>query len=143
MTRAAVMALPLTAVLVLLHSQADAVELDLGTRFPAMANEEIVVRNDGGVRNESNSFAFGETCHSDPYLKTWFIVKKIVGDHVLVELECLAAVFEDSCPNGTEASKSLVETLARVDAYARDTDTQFVEQLRRRSPSPSTSEMPH
>jgi len=66
MTRAAVMALPLTAVLVLLHSQADAVELDLGTRFPAMANEEIVVRNDGGVRNETHSFTFGETCHFRP-----------------------------------------------------------------------------
>ena len=114
MTRAAVMALPLTAVLVLLHSQADAVELDLGTRFPAMANEEIVVRNDGGVRNESNSFAFGETCHSDPYLKTWFIVKKIVGEHVLVELECLRTVFGDSCPNGTETSKPAAETRARV-----------------------------
>ena len=36
--------------LALLHGQADAFELDLGTRFPAMPNEEIVVRNDGGVR---------------------------------------------------------------------------------------------
>ena len=72
--------------LALLHGQADAFELDLGTRFPAMPNEEIVVRNDGGVRNETHSFAFGETCHSDPDLKTWFIVKQIVGEHVLVEL---------------------------------------------------------
>ena len=61
--------------------------MDLGTRFPAMPNEEIVVRNDGGVRNETHSFAFGETCHSDPDLKTWFIVKQIVGEHVLVELD--------------------------------------------------------
>ena len=64
MTCPAMMRLSIIAVHVLLHSQADAVEVDLGTRFPAMPNEEIVVRNDGGVRNETHSFAFGETCHS-------------------------------------------------------------------------------
>lgn len=130
MTCPAMMLLSIIAVHVLLHSQADAVEVDLGTRFPAMPNEEIVVRNDGGVRNETHSFAFGETCHSDPDLKTWFIVKQIVGEHVLVELECLRTVFEDSCPNGTEASNLLAETRARVNAHARETDTQFMEQLR-------------
>jgi hypothetical protein len=31
-----------------------------------MPNEEIVVRNDGGVRNETHSFTFGETCHFRP-----------------------------------------------------------------------------
>jgi len=60
MTCPAMMFLSISAVLALLHGQADAVELDLGTRFPAMPNEEIVVRNDGGVRNETHSFAFGE-----------------------------------------------------------------------------------
>ena len=81
------------------------------------------------MRNETHSFAFGETCHSDPDLKTWFIVKQIVGEHVLVELECLRTVFEDSCPNGTKASKPLAAR-ARVNAHARETDTQFMEQLR-------------
>jgi hypothetical protein len=66
MTCPAMMFLSISAVLALLHGQGDAVELDLGTRFPAMPNEEIVVRNDGGVRNETYSFAFGETCNSDP-----------------------------------------------------------------------------
>ena len=94
MTCPAMMFLSISAVLALLHGQADAVEVDLGTRFPAMPNEEIVVRNDGGVRNETHSFAFGETCHSDPDLKTWFIVRQIVGEHVLVELECLRTVSE-------------------------------------------------
>jgi hypothetical protein len=130
MTCPAMMFLSISAVLALLHGQADAVELDLGTRFPAMPNEEIVVRNDGGVRNETHSFAFGETCHSDPDLKTWFIVRQIVGEHVLVELECLRTVFGDSCPNGTETSKPVAETRARVNAHARETDTQFMEQLR-------------
>ena len=69
MTCPAMMCFSISAVLALLHGQADTVELDLGTRFPAMPNEEIVVRNDGGVRNETHSFAFGETCHSDPDLK--------------------------------------------------------------------------
>ena len=49
--------------------------------------------------------------------------------HVLVELECLRVVFEDSCPNGTKASKPLAAR-ARVNAHARETDTQFMEQLR-------------
>lgn len=130
MTCPAMMLLSIIAVHVLLHSQADAVEVYLGTRFPAMPNEEIVVRNDGGVRNETHSFAFGETCHSDPDLKTWFIVRQIVGEHVLVKLECLRTVFGDSCPNGTETSKPAAETRARVNAHARETDTQFMEQLR-------------
>ena len=94
MTCPAMMFLSISAVLALLHGQGDAVELDLGTRFPAMPNEEIVVRNDGGVRNETYSFAFGETCNSDPDLKRWFIVGQIVGEHVLVELECLRTVSE-------------------------------------------------
>jgi hypothetical protein len=130
MTCPAMMFLSISAVLALLHGEADAVELDRGTRFPAMPNEEIVVRNDGGVRNETHSFAFGETCHSDPDLKTWFIVRQIVGEHVLVELECLRTVFGDSCPNGTETSKPVAETRARANAHARETDTQFMEQLR-------------
>ena len=98
MTCPAMMFFSISAVLALLHGQADAVELDLGTRFPAMPNEEIVVRNDGGVRNETHLFAFGETCHSDPDLKTWFIVRQIVGEHVLVELECLRTVFGELMP---------------------------------------------
>ena len=49
--------------------------------------------------------------------------------HVLVELECLRVVFENSCPNGTKASKPLAAR-ARVNAHARETDTQFMEQLR-------------
>ena len=130
MTCPAMMLLSIIAVHVLLPSQADAVEVDLGTRFPAMPNEEIVVRNDGGVRNETHSIVFWGNLHSDPDLKTWFIVKQIVGEHVLVELECRRTVFEDSCPNGTEASNLLAETRARVNAHARETDTQFMEQLR-------------
>jgi len=38
-------------------------------RFPAEQNEKIVVKNDGGVRNETASFAFGEVCYSSDRLK--------------------------------------------------------------------------
>jgi hypothetical protein len=131
MMRAAVMALPLIAVLV---GQATEGELSFEARFPALKNEEIVVRNDDGLRNEDSSFSFGDTCYTDPHLQTWFVVKRIVADRVLVELECTAKVFGNSCPNGTESSKSLVETLARVDAYTRETDNQFMEQFRTYKP---------
>ena len=122
MTCPAMMFFSISAVLALLHGQADAVELDLGTRFPAMPNEEIVVRNDGGVRNETLPFRLGS--------KNMVHRRQIVGEHVLVELECLRTVFGDSCPNGTETSKPVAETRARVNAHARETDTQFMEQLR-------------
>jgi hypothetical protein len=116
------------AVLAVLSTPIQALDLTIGTRFPALANEEIVVKNDGGVRNATHSFAFGESCYSDRHLQTWFIVRQIVGDQVLVELECIPTVFGPSCPNGTETSRSLTETQARVNAYARDVDMQFIEQ---------------
>ena len=37
----------------------DRLELEIGVRFPAEPNEKIVVKNDGGVRNATASFAFG------------------------------------------------------------------------------------
>jgi len=54
---------------ILLASPAGAVELEIGARFPAEANEAVVVRNDSGIRNANNSFAFGQTCYSHPYIK--------------------------------------------------------------------------
>jgi hypothetical protein len=121
--------LGISAVLAVVSTSAQALDVAIGTRFPALANEEIVVKNDGGVRNATHSFVFGEICYSDRHLKTWFIVKQIVGDQVLVELECIPTVFGPSCPHGTETSRPLAETRARVNAYAKEVDTQFMEQL--------------
>jgi hypothetical protein len=45
--------------LLLPMTRAAGVELEIGARFPADPNEKIVVKNDGGVRNESTSFALG------------------------------------------------------------------------------------
>jgi hypothetical protein len=129
--KSAYLYLLVSTVIAMTSMPAQALDLVAGTRFPARANEEIVVRNDGGVRNATHSFAFGETCYSDRYLKTWFIVKRIVGEQVLIELECIPTVFGPSCPNGTETSKSLAETRARVNAYLIEVDTQFMEQLQR------------
>jgi hypothetical protein len=77
-------------------------ELEVGARFPAEPNEKIVVKNDGGVRNETASFPFGEVCYSSDHLRTGFVVIRIVGDQVLVEFECIPRVFGDACPNGTQ-----------------------------------------
>ena len=79
-------------VLLLPMTRAAAVELEIGARFPAEPNEKIVVKNDGGVRNATTLFAFGEVCYSSDYLKTWFVVMRIVGDQVLVEFECIPTV---------------------------------------------------
>jgi|SRR3954447_4807429 hypothetical protein len=123
-------------VLLLSLTSAAALELEVGTRFPAEPNERIVVKNDGGVSNATDSFGFGEVCYVNEHLKTWFVVLRIVGDQVLVEFECIPTVFGRSCPNGTETNMPLSKTRARLNAYAEETDSQFWEQMRRPMPSP-------
>ena len=108
--------------LLLPMTRAAAVELEIGARFPAEPNEKIVVKNDGGVRNVTALFAFGEVCYSSEYLKTWFVVVRIVGDQVLVAFECIPTVFGDACPNGTETNMPLVHARSRLNAYAADRD---------------------
>ena len=122
-------------VLLLSLTSAAALELEVGTRFPAEPNERIVVKNDGGVSNATDSFGFGEVCYVNEHLKTWFVVLRIVGDQVLVQFEG-PIVFERSCPNGTETNMPLSKTRARLNAYAEETDSQFWEQMRRPMPSP-------
>jgi hypothetical protein len=113
---------------------ATAVELERGARFPAEPNEKIVVKNDGGVKNEMASFAFGEVCYASNNLTTWFIVMRIVGDQVLVEFECIPTVYENACPNGTQTSMPLVQARSRLNAYAADSEKRFMEQLQRPAP---------
>ena len=122
-------------VLLLPLTRAAALELEVGARFPAEPNEKIVIKNDGGVSNTTDSFAFGDICYSSDHLKTWFVVLRIVGDQVLVEFES-PTVFGRSCPNGTETNMPLAKARARLNAYAKETDSQFLEQLRRPAPSP-------
>jgi hypothetical protein len=122
------------AVLLLPVARSIAVELEIGSRFPAEQNEKIVVKNDASVRNETASFAFGEVCYSSDQLRTWFVVMKIVGDHVLVEFECIPRVFGDACPNGTQTSMSLVQARSRLNAFAAHTEQRFMEELHRPAP---------
>ena len=109
-------------------------ELERGARFSAEPNEKIVVKNDGGVKNEMASFAFGEVCYASNNLTTWFIVMRIVGDQVLVEFECIPTVYENACPNGTQTSMPLVQARSRLNAYAADSEKRFMEQLHRPAP---------
>jgi hypothetical protein len=109
-------------------------ELEIGSRFPAKPSEKIVVKNDGGVRNETASFGFGEVCYSSDHLKTWFVVKRIVGDRVLLEFECLSTVFDEACPHGTETSIPLVQARSRLDAYAADVEKRFMDEFQRPTP---------
>jgi hypothetical protein len=117
--------------LILLIDSAAAMELQISSRIPAMHNQKIIVKNDGGVRNATNTFSFGDTCYSDRHLKTWFIVRRMVGDQVLVELECTSVVFGLVCPDGTETSRPLVEMEARLNTYARELDTQLFKGMQR------------
>ena len=83
----AVRCLVVYGVFVLPMTRGIAVELEIGSRFPAEQNERIVVKNDASVRNETASFAFGEVCYSSDQFRTWFVVMRIVGEQVLVEFE--------------------------------------------------------
>jgi hypothetical protein len=126
--------LVLCGALLLPMMRAKGVEVEVGARFPAEQNEKIVVKNDGGVRNETASFAFSEVCYSSEHLRTWFVLIRIVGDQVLVEFECPSRVFGDACPNGTQTSMPLLQARSRLDAYAADSEKHFMEELQRPVP---------
>ena len=121
-------------VLFLPMTHGKAMELEMGARFPAEPNETIVVKNDGGVRNETASFAFGEVCYASNNLTTWFVVVRIVGDQVLVEFECIPTVLGDACPKWTQTNMPLVKARSRLNAYAADSEKRFMEQLQRPAP---------
>jgi hypothetical protein len=128
------MCLVVCSVLFLATMRGAAVELEIGSRFPAEPKENIIVKNDGGVSNVTDSFGFGEACHADDHLKTWFVVLRIVGDQVLIGFECNPTVFGDACPNGTQTSMSLVQARSRLNAYVADSEKRFMEDLQRPLP---------
>ena len=61
--------------------------LDIGTRMPIKFGEVFVVRNDGGVKNWTTYFPYGSICHTDLDLKTWLVVKRIVGEQTLLVVD--------------------------------------------------------
>src|SRR4051794_17195614 len=125
MIRLAARCLVVCSLLLLPTTHGAAVELEIGSRFPAEPNENIIVKNDGGVSNVTDSFAFGEVCYADAHLKTWFVVLKIVGDRVLIEFECNPTVFGYACPHGTQTNMSLIQARSRLNAYVADSEKHF------------------
>jgi hypothetical protein len=61
--------------------------LEIGARLPTSDGELIVIRNDGGIRNATDYFGYGTVCRADLNLRTWLVVKRIVSDRALVEVD--------------------------------------------------------
>jgi hypothetical protein len=124
------------AVVALTVQSANAVELQVGARIPAALGETVIVGNDGGVRNQVNTFFdVGQTCRTGDWQRSWFIVKRIVGDWTLLEVEAPDALFgqddadsvRDECPKGTQTSRLVTEMRARLRRYARQSDFEFLQ----------------
>ena len=104
--------------------------LDIGARLPMSDGELIVVRNDGGIRNATNYFGYGTVCRADLNLRTWLVVKRIVGDHALVEVDLNVGLAGLSCPHGTETSMPYVQARKRYQDYKRALDDKVFLDLR-------------
>ena len=97
--------------------------LEIGARLPTMYGEVIIVRNDGGIKNWTNYFPYGSICHTDLNLKIWLIVRRIIGDRALVEVDLpKIETTRLSCPHGTETSISHTVTRKRYEAHKRALD---------------------
>jgi hypothetical protein len=102
--------------------------LELNARLPTKYGESVVVRNDGGVRNVTTHFPYGAFCHTDLDLKTWLVIKRIVGDRALMEvdLDFDISVYGLSCPHRTETSMPVAQAQKRHDDFVRATEHQFI-----------------
>jgi len=78
--------------------------LEIGARLPTRYGEVIVVKNDGGVKNWTTYFPYGSICHTDLNLKTWLIVKRIVGEQTLLVVDFGVEITRLSCPHDTETN---------------------------------------
>jgi hypothetical protein len=78
--------------------------LEIGARLPTRYGEVIVVKNDGGVKNWTTYFPYGSICHTDLDLKTWLVVKRIVGEQTLLVVDFGVESMRLSCPHGTETN---------------------------------------
>ena len=104
--------------------------LEIGARLPMSDGELIVVRNDGGIRNATDYFGYGTLCRADLNLRTWLVVKRIVGDHALVEVDLNVALTGLSCPHGTETSMPYAQARNRYQDYKRALDDKVFLDLR-------------
>ena len=91
--------------------------------------EVIVVKNDGGVKNLTTYFPYGSICHTDLDLKTWLIVKRIVGEQTLLVVDFGVESMRLSCPNGTETNMPYAQARKRYEDYVRALDDKFFSDL--------------
>jgi len=118
----------LIAAMLLVPTQTHA--LEIGARLPTSDGELIVIRNDGGIRNATDYFGYGTVCRADLNLRTWLVVKRIVGDHALVEVDLNVALTGLSCPHGTETSMPYAQARKRYQDYKRALDDKVFLDLR-------------
>jgi hypothetical protein len=90
-------------------------------------------------KSQTEVLDFGQVCHVNGWTKNWLFVKRIVADWTLIELvgpspgeaanvdypSCIVA----ECPLGTETTQPVAEMKARLNAYAKESDSEFTKSL--------------
>ena len=103
--------------------------LDIGARLPIKYGEIFMVRNDGGIKNWTTHFPYGSICHLKWRLPMRLVVKRIVGDSVLLTVDLNNQMVELSCPHGTETSMPYAQARKRYEDYVRTLDDKFFSDL--------------
>ena len=103
--------------------------LEIGARLPTRYGEVIVVKNDGGVKNLTTYFPYGSICHTDLDLKTWLIVKRIVGEQTLLVVDFGVEITRLTCPHETETNMRYAQARKRYEDYVRALDDKFFSDL--------------
>ncbi len=129
----------LCGLVALAGQSAKALELKVGARIPAVAGEAIIVVNDGGLKRGTQVLDFGKVCRINGWTKNWLLVRRIVADWTLIELVGPSpgddpiidypSSLTEECPLGTETTKPVTEMQARLNEYAKQTDSEFTESL--------------
>jgi hypothetical protein len=135
----AVKILLICALIVVTHHATKALELRVGDRIPAVPGEPIVVGNDGGLKRGMQVLDFGAVCRVNGWTKNWFLVRRVVAEWTLLELvgpspdEAPVVDYPVSlameCPLGTETTRPAFEMKARLEAYARRSEQDFLQSL--------------
>jgi hypothetical protein len=129
----------LCGLIALTAQAAKALELKVEARIPAVPGEAIIVRNDGGLKFQTQVLDFGEVCHVNGWSENWLTVKRIVGDWTLIELvgpspsdelniDYPSSIVEE-CPLGTETTRPVIEMRARLNAYEKESESELIASL--------------
>ena len=77
----------------------------------------------------STYFPYGSTCQLKWRLPMWLVVKRIVGDSVLLTVDLNNQMAELSCPHGTETSMPYAQARKRYEDYVRTLDDKVFSDL--------------